>query len=117
MFSIFKRHEVADSDVKLKQIIDLLFPQFETKVTDEGLKYAIDSSIDTNIDAVVTDLQDGYLDNTCINTLEACLQRIQKVREILNPRQIMNPDIEKYILSVDKNELDLNQYSPAIENE
>lgn len=113
MFNMFKKREVTDSDHKLKQIVDLLFPQFEKKISQSGIKYAVDSSIDSNIDAVITDLQDGYLDNTCINTLEACAQRLAQVREILNPAQMLIPDIEKYILSVDKYKMDFDQYNPT----
>jgi len=113
MFNMFKRRESTESDIKLQKVIDLLFPQFETRITESGSKYAIDSSIDSNIDAVVTDLKDGYLDSICINTLEACAQKLARVREILNPGQTLRPDIEKYILSVDKYQLDFDQYNPT----
>jgi len=59
MFSM-KRREVTPSDELLREISDLLFPPFRNEEL-KGEKYAIDSSVDTNIEAVLTDLQDGYI--------------------------------------------------------
>ena len=113
MFNMFKKREITDSDHKLKQITDLLFPQFDIRISSAGDKYIVDSSADSNMDAAIADLQEGILDNTCISTLEACAQRLSQVREILNPAQIMVNGVDKYILNIDKYKLDFDQINPT----
>jgi hypothetical protein len=98
MFGMKKR-EVTPSDQLLKQISDLLFPPFE-KTEVEGEKFAVDSSVDTNLDAVLTDLREGYMDDVCINTLQMIAMILFHARDLLKAYHQMDPDVSKYIITM-----------------
>jgi hypothetical protein len=106
MFGMKKR-EITKSDVLLKEISDLLFPPFHNEELN-GEKYAIDSSVDTNIDAVLTDLKDGYLDQVCIESLQTIFEKLNKTRELLKAFHYMDSNITKYIIAmqIPKNVID-----------
>lgn len=100
MFMFGSKKKVPDqADLAMKQISDLLFPPFKTEEID-GEKYAIDSSVDTNIDAVIADLKDGYLDEHCINNLKAVFDKLYKVRELIKVFHEMDPSVSKYIITM-----------------
>ena len=99
MFSM-KRREVTPSDELLREISDLLFPPFRNEEL-KGEKYAIDSSVDTNIEAVLTDLQDGYMDDMCIHTLRAIFQKLYRTRELLKAFHQMDSSVNKYIITME----------------
>ena len=100
MFSMKKvESNFSHSDRLLREVVDLLFPKFEVREV-EGEKYSIDSSVDTNIEAVLTDIQDGYVDEVCVTTLKACFEKIYKVRQLLKAFHEMDPSVQKYIIAM-----------------
>lgn len=100
MFGMKKR-ELTRGDILIKQLSDLLFPPFRTEEIG-GEKIAIDASVDTNIDAVLSDLKDGYLDETCINTVQAIFDRLYKARELMNAFHQIDAGVSKYIITMEK---------------
>lgn len=115
-FDMFKKNRptVSQTDTKLQQVVDLLFPQYEVRATKDGMKYSIDSSLDSNIDAVIADLQEGYVDEISINTLRGCVAKLYEIRDILRPHQVVDPEVERYILAVDRvDEIDVETIKPA----
>jgi len=95
-----KKSEPNQSDLLIKKVSDLLFPPFETREVN-GERYSIDSSVDTNVEAVLTDLRDGYMDDVCVNTLQAIFNRLYEVRKELKAFHEMDPRVEKYIIAID----------------
>jgi hypothetical protein len=91
--------EISRSDKILHEISALLFPKFEVREV-EGEKYSIDSSVDSNIEAVIADIQEGYVDEICVTTLKACFEKIYKVRELLRAFHEMDPDVKKYVIAM-----------------
>ncbi len=105
------------SDVKLEQIKQILFPQLELKeeMSNDGsvIKYHVDYSVDSNIDAVLMDLQDGQNDPVAHDTLNKMVSRLHKARQLLEAyakldsaaRYIIvdngNSDIEKILADED----------------
>lgn len=91
--------EISRSDKILHEISALLFPKFEVREV-EGEKYSIDSSVDTNIEAVLTDIQDGYVDEICVKTLKACFEKIYRVRQLLKAFHEMDPEVKRYVIAM-----------------
>jgi hypothetical protein len=88
------------SDLKLKEISEILFPR--TKVverTEEGqkIKFMIDYSIDSNLYAALIDLQEGHNDQACHNTINKCISALNKVRNILEASMFLDEEA-KYIM-------------------
>jgi hypothetical protein len=100
MFSMKKvESNFNHSDRLLKEVAELLFPKFEVREV-EGEKYSIDSSVDTNIEAVLTDIQDGYVDEICVKTLKACFEKIYRVRQLLKAFHEMDPEVKRYVIAM-----------------
>lgn len=100
MFGMKKVQPPKNGDQLIRQVTDLLFPAFETREV-EGEKYSIDSSVDTNVEAVLSDLRDGYMDEVCVDTLQAIFDKLYRVRELLNAFHEMDPEVSKYIIAMD----------------
>jgi len=96
-----KKLPETPSDVKVQRIIDLLFPPMElhSQPDEHGdeIKFHIDSSIDANLDAVLSDLEDGNNDKACWETLNDSIKRLAKVRHILQAYNDFDPKA-KYII-------------------
>lgn len=100
MFSMKKvESNFNHSDRLLKEVAELLFPKFDVREV-EGEKYSIDSSVDTNIEAVLTDIQDGYVDEICVKTLKACFEKIYRVRQLLKAFHEMDPEVKRYVIAM-----------------
>ena len=98
MFSwIVKKKPETPADAKLVQIRDILFPPLEKHTDPNGDKMYIDYTCDMNLNAVITDLQDGYNDEASNKTLVDILKRIERVRSILNVLSEFDKDA-KYII-------------------
>jgi hypothetical protein len=70
-----KKSEPTRGDLLINDLRDLLFPPFRNHEM-QGEKYAIDSSVDTNLDAILADLRDGYLDEVCLEGLKAIFDKL-----------------------------------------
>ena len=79
----------------LEQIKKILFPPFETKFI-EGVKVLTDYSIDSNLDAVLMDLQDGKNDEISHKTIISVIKRLQSVRKMLNIEHEFESDAEYF---------------------
>ena len=98
---IVKRKSNTPSDVKLEQIKQLLFPPLELReeMSNDGtiMKYHIDYSVDSNIDAVLMDLQDGQNDAVAHETLNKVVTRLNKARKLLEAYAALNKEA-RYII-------------------
>lgn len=72
---------------KLIEIEKILFPPLElnnyVSETGEVIKYHTDYCIDSALESVLTDLQDGNNDKTCQDTLNSVIKRLICIRKIL----------------------------------
>lgn len=91
MFKIFKSKITTPSDKKIDEIANILFPPYEVNVDKDGTKYQIDYSADMNLDSALSDLEDGYNDQTVRNTIKDISNRLYKIRQIMEVYR----DIEK----------------------
>ena len=81
---------------KLNTISDSLFPKYETKRDSSGVKYHVDSSVDMNLEAVISDIEDGYVDKNTIQTLKAIAQKINEVRAVLDIMHELDPEVHHF---------------------
>lgn len=96
-----KKKPLSTAEEKLEEIKQLLFPPLELheEVSPDGdiVKFHIDYSVDSNIDAALMDLQDGHNDPTVHSTLNKAVTRINKVRKLLEAYAVLDKDA-RYII-------------------
>lgn len=89
------------ADEKIEQIKALLFPplKLEQELSNEGdlMKFHVDYSADSNLDAVLMDLQEGYNDEAAHKTLNDVIIRLNRVRRVLEAYAQIDPEA-KYII-------------------
>ena len=75
------------AEEKLEQLKLLLFPyrRLEDDFCSDGtsLKYHIDFSVDSNLDAVLVDLQEGHNDQVVHNTVNSVVKKLIEARRLL----------------------------------
>lgn len=96
-----EKKPLTSADEKLEEIKNLLFPQLELheEMGSDGIaiKYHVDYSVDSNIDAALIDLLDGNNDTIVQSTLSKAVTRLNKARKILEAYASLDKDA-KYII-------------------
>ena len=96
-----ERKPLTTAEEKLEEIKQLLFPPLELQeeVSPDGdvVKFHIDYSVDSNIDAALMDLQDGNNDAVVHSTLNKAVARLNRVRKLLEAYAVLDKDA-KYII-------------------
>jgi uncharacterized FlaG/YvyC family protein len=96
-----EKRVLTDAETKLEEIKNLLFPQLELREevneTGELIKFHVDYSVDSNIDAALIDLYDGNNDSIVHSTLSKAVARLNKARRILEAYAALDEDA-KYII-------------------
>ena len=89
------------AELKLEQIKTLLFPPLELneELSNDGsiMKFHIDYSVDSNLDAALMDLQDGQNDEVTQGTINEVTKRLMQVRKLLEAYAQIDKDA-KYII-------------------
>ena len=67
----------------LQEVADKLFPVPE-EVEKDGLTIVVDRSVDSNLWAALTDLEEGTNDKVTRDTIRACARQLDEVRALLN---------------------------------
>lgn len=82
------KDQIQPSDVKLDEIVNILFPKLklEQGVTKDGesIKYHIDYSADSNLEAALIDLREGFNDDIAHTTISEIIDRLARVRRMTN---------------------------------
>lgn len=98
------------ADQKIEQIIKLLFPPLELKeqMANDGskIKYHIDYSVDSNLDAVLMDLEEGHNDPVARKTISKVIERLNEARRLLEAYAQIDTDA-KYIIVDDGEDVDV----------
>ena len=86
VFGFFRNMEKprpqSDAEDALRQVRELLFPKLELRSESEG-RFMIDRSVDNNLDAALSDLRDGYNDDSTQRTVSGVVERLMEVRRLL----------------------------------
>lgn len=111
MFKFFKAKPKTTADQKLEEIEKILFPPFK-KETSNDVSFLVDYSVDSNLQAAVNDLEEGHNDDVVRGTVNKVIDRIVKVRAILNAYNEIDLDA-KYIIvddyPVDTKEIEVRE--------
>jgi hypothetical protein len=73
----------TDAEDKLDDIKRILFPPLVNKVDEENgetITYVVDYAVDTNLEAALTDLEDGINDDQVRDTIKVVLSKLVSVR-------------------------------------
>lgn len=105
-----EKKPLTSAEEKLEEIKSILFPPLELheELTKDGeiIKYHIDYSVDSNIDAALIDLYDGNNDTVVQATLNKAVTRLNKVRKMLEAYAIFDKEA-KYIIVDDGKDADI----------
>ena len=89
------------AEEKLAQIKEILFPpcKLNEEMDKDGtmFKWQIDYSVGMNLDAALTDLEEGVNDPAVHNTIKDISKRLYSVRSILDAYMELDPEA-KYIM-------------------
>lgn len=66
----------------LQEVADKLFPVPE-EVEKDGITIVVDRSVDSNLWAALTDLEEGTNDKVTRDTIRACARQLDQVRTLL----------------------------------
>ena len=99
----------TESDEKIEQLIKLLFPPLvlNEELNKDGtvMKYHVDHSVDTNLDAALVDLQEGHNDPVVQKTINSVIKRLNDARRLLEAYAQFDKDA-KYIIVEDMEDSD-----------
>ena len=99
-----KKEPLTSSDEKIEELKKLLFPPLELKehLQSDGttIKFHVDYSADSNLDAALMDLQEGNNDEAVHKTLNSVVERLHTARRMLEAYAQLDADA-KYIIVED----------------
>src|SRR6266566_3147363 len=109
MFGKSKKSDPAsEAEIKLQQVIDILFPPLTLHTDRNGNKYHVDYSADANLEAALYDLEEGGNDEITQSTVRKVADNLFKVRQMLDIQNELNPDANYYVIDCsDKAEPDI----------
>jgi DNA-binding transcriptional regulator GbsR (MarR family) len=99
------RKTYTPADKKLEEIKNILFPPLETRIEpseNSTLKYHVDYSVDSNLDAALMDLKDGNNDEIAQKTIDNAITKLHKVRRLLEAYAQLDKDAKYIIVEDDK---------------
>ena len=108
-FKIEKRNNTPAED-RLEQIKDILFPpsKLNEEMDKDGslFKWQVDYSVDMNLDAALTDLEEGVNDQAVHNTIRDISKRLYSVRQLLDAYMELHPEAKYIMVESSKDTMD-----------
>jgi hypothetical protein len=108
------------SDKKIDEIRNILFPplQLNQEPDKDGtiIKYHVDFSVDSNLEAAIIDLEEGINDPNVRKTLTSILDNLLKVRRMLDAYASIDKDAQ-YIIVDDGRSKDFDDIVAADEKD
>jgi hypothetical protein len=89
---------------ELEIIASILFPQYTTETTPQGEFFHVDYSTISNLECVLSDLQDGYNDLNSQNTINYVIKCLIQVRTILEAYPELDTRVKQIIVDIRQNE-------------
>ena len=94
-----KPRHVVISVKELEQVRDVLFPQFKLERLPNGEAFHIDQSVDTNLEAILCDLEEGINNEAVQKSLRSIVKKLFLVRDILGPMQHIHPEVSHIVFA------------------
>jgi hypothetical protein len=88
----------------LQEVADKLFPEPE-EVEKDGMTIIVDRSVDSNLWAALTDLDEGTNDKVTRDTIRACARKLDEVRALLNSYHPINEKARYLMVDVPKSKV------------
>ncbi len=108
-FKIVKKNNTP-AEERLEQIREILFPtsKLNEELDKDGsiFKWQVDYSADMNLDAALTDLEEGINDPAVHNTIRDISKRIYSIREILDAYMELHPEAKYIMVESTKDDVD-----------
>ena len=99
MFGFFKKQAIKTSaELQLEFVKNALFPPLRLRKDKKGMKFHVDCSVDTNLDAALTDLIDGNNDEISQATIRKVADRLFQLRKYLEVERKLNPKVKALIV-------------------
>lgn len=99
------------AEERLEQIKDILFPpsKLNEEMDKDGslFKWQVDYSADMNLDAALTDLEDGINDPAVHNTIRDISKRLSSVRQLLDAYMELHPEARYIMVESSKDDVDV----------
>lgn len=93
---------MTEAEQRLDEIRKILFPKSvrHTELDENGkeVTYHIDYSADLNLEAALTDIQEGYSDDTVRATISDVIERINSIRNILDEHLMFTNDVNFFVV-------------------
>lgn len=109
-FKIEKRNNTP-AEERLEQIKDILFPpsKLNEEMDKDGsiFKWQVDYSADMNLDAALTDLEEGINDPAVHNTIRDISKRLSSVRQLLDAYMELHPEARYIMVESSKDDVDV----------
>lgn len=101
MFDWFSRKPkvVVMGNKELQMVRDILYPQFKLERLPNGEAFHIDQSVDTNLEAILGDLEDGINSDEARKSLRLIVKKLFRIRELLDPQQQIHPDVNHIVFA------------------
>jgi len=93
---LFHRETKIVRDEISQQLADLLFPELEETTVNEQT-FLVDYSVDSNLESVLLDLEEGNNDGANHETLRQCIKKLQEARSLLESHQKL-PSKSTYLI-------------------
>jgi hypothetical protein len=109
-FKIVKKNNTP-AEERLEQIKDILFPpsKLNEELDKDGsiFKWQVDYSADMNLDAALTDLEEGINDPAVHNTIRDISKRLSSIRELLDAYMELHPEAKYIMVESSKDDVDV----------
>lgn len=117
---VIRRVQKTPAEEKLEEVKNLLFPELQLKEeldqqTGMIFKYHVDYGVDSNLDAVLMDLQEGYNDAATQKTISNIIKRLNAVRKELSAEAKIHKDAKYLVVDDGLKDEDVSEITP-IEN-
>jgi len=99
MFNFFKKNPKTKDQLKLEKISSILFPPEQIRDDENGDKYYVDYSVDSNLEGALYDLYEGNNDEVVRNTIRYVCDQIYLIRDILAEHRAIPANINHYTIS------------------
>jgi len=93
----------SETELKLQMIEDILFPQYTLEATPNGKFFHIDYAVDSNLEAVLCDLQEGKNDAVSQAIINSAIKKLLEARKLLGVKQYLDKRAEYIILDLPNN--------------
>jgi hypothetical protein len=100
MFSWFKKKKKVVLGSELEQVVQILFPQLSTETLPDGTVFHVDYSVDTNLESVLYELQDGVNTTDVHKVVNNVIKRLIEARKVLEAYPKINQKAVRIIVDI-----------------